>query len=219
MFSKFFSKKIILLFYLPLIALFLIIIFVCNYKVEQFSNDKIFSDIDKIPHNRIGLLLGTCKVLDDDITMNPFWKYRVEATYQLWKNKKIDRILISGDGGWFGHNEPEDFRKIFLKMGIPDSVMYIDASGFRTHDSVIRALKVYGLRKFTIISQLFHNKRALVIADKFGIDAIAFNAKDVERKFTWFNFFREKLARVKLFLDLYILNTKPHLIDEPRVIN
>ncbi|HMU98450.1 MAG TPA: ElyC/SanA/YdcF family protein [Chitinophagales bacterium] len=219
MFSKLFSKKTIILLCTFVFLITISAIVFCNNKVEQFSNDKLYNDINKIPHNHVGLLLGTCKTLKDRITINPFWQHRLEATYLLWKHKKIDIILISGDGGWHGYNEPEDFRKAFLKLGVPDSVIVIDAAGFRTHDSVIRALKIFGLKKFTIISQLFHNKRALVIANKYNIDAIGFNANDIGRKHAWFNYFREKLARVKLFLDLYILNTQPHLLDDTRFIN
>lgn len=212
MFKKLFSKKLFLFIYLPTFLLLLAIIIFCDIKVERFANNKLYDSIEDIPHNRVGLLLGTCRTLKDKITINPFWQYRVDATYLLWKNKKIDRILISGDVGWHGYNEPEDFKYELLRLGVPDSVIYCDFAGFRTHDSVIRSNKIFGQKKITLISQLFHNKRALVIAKKYNIDAIAFNANDVRPSMAVYTFVREKLARVKLFLDLYIFNTPPHVL-------
>ena len=100
MFSKLFSKKTIILLCTFVFLITISAIVFCNNKVEQFSNDKLYNDINKIPHNHVGLLLGTCKTLKDRITINPFWQHRLEATYLLWKHKKIDIILISGDGGW-----------------------------------------------------------------------------------------------------------------------
>jgi SanA protein len=212
------NKKIFFRLYIPIFLLLIITIVFCNSKVEQFSNHKLYDDVHEIPYNKVGLVLGTCKTLNDKVTINPYWQYRLDATYQLWKNKKIDRILISGDNGWHGYNEPEDFRKAFILLGIPDSVMYCDFAGFRTHDSVIRCKKVFKQKKVTIISQKFHNKRALVIAQKYNLDAIAFNAKDVRSLNIWYDFLREKLARVKLFLDLYILQTEAHFLGEPITI-
>jgi SanA protein len=216
--KKIFSKKLFIYLYIPSFLLLIAIIIFCNNKVEQFSNHKLYSNVDSIPYNRVGLLLGTCKTLKDKVTINPFWQHRLDAAYLLWKNKKIDRILISGDNGWHGYNEPEDFRQAFLALGVPDSVLYLDFAGFRTHDSVIRCKKVFKQNKVTIIYQEFHNKRALVIANKFNLDAIAFNAHDVDPNRGIYNFFREKLARVKLFLDLYILNTEAHFLGDPIII-
>jgi SanA protein len=180
--------------------------------VTTSAQGKTFSELNELPYNEVGLLLGTSKTLKDHKTENPFWKFRLEAAYRLWKAKKIRKILITGDIGWHGYNEPEDFRDAFLAMGVPDSVLFCDFAGFRTHDSVIRCLKVFGKRKVTIISQRFHNERALYIARFYGLDAVGYNADDVCFRQNFISSIREKLARVLLFLDLYILHTQPHVL-------
>ncbi len=188
--------------------------FYCSYKVEQNAEGKTFTDVSEISFNRVGLLLGTCKTMDDHVTINPFWQFRLEAAYKLWKAKKIDRILISGDNGWHGYNEPQDFLDAFIALGVPDSCMVCDFAGFRTHDSVIRCRKIFGQKKVTIISQKFHNERALFIAQKYGLDAVAFNANDVSFRSGLYTFFREHAARVLLFMDLYVFHTKPHFLGK-----
>jgi SanA protein len=212
--KKLFSKKLFFRFYIPVSLLVLVFTFYCSYRVEKNAIGKLYTDVSEVPYNKVGLLLGTCKTMKDRKTINPFWKFRLEAAYALWKAKKIDRILISGDNGWHGYNEPQDFLDEFIAMGIPDSCLVCDFAGFRTHDSVIRCKKIFGQKKVTIISQQFHNERALFIARKYGLEAVGFNANDVSFRSGLYTFFREKAARVLLFLDLYVLDTQPHFLGK-----
>ncbi len=212
--KKLFSKKLFFRFYIPVSLLVLVFTFYCSYRVEKNAKGKLYADVSEIPYNKVGLLLGTCKTMKDRKTINPFWQFRLDAAYALWKAKKIDRILISGDNGWHGYNEPQDFMDEFIAMGIPDSCLICDFAGFRTHDSVIRCKKIFGQKKVTIISQEFHNERALFIARKYGLEAVGFNANDVSFRSGLYTFFREKAARVLLFLDLYVLDTQPHFLGK-----
>lgn len=212
--KKLFSKKLFFRFYIPVSLLVLVFTFYCSYRVEKNAKGKLYADVSEIPYNKVGLLLGTCKTMDDRVTINPFWQFRLDAAYALWKAKKIDRILISGDNGWHGYNEPQDFMDEFIAMGIPDSCLICDFAGFRTHDSVIRSKKIFGQKKVTIISQEFHNERALFIARKYDLEAVGFNANDVSFRSGLYTFFREKAARVLLFLDLYVLDTQPHFLGK-----
>ena len=212
--KKLFSKKLFFRFYIPVSLLVLVFTFYCSYRVEKNAIGKLYTDVSEVPCNKVGLLLGTCKTMKDRKTINPFWKFRLEAAYALWKAKKIDRILISGDNGWHGYNEPQDFLDEFIAVGIPDSCLVCDFAGFRTHDSVIRCKKIFGQKKVTIISQEFHNERALFIARKYGLEAVGFNANDVSFRSGLYTFFREKAARVLLFLDLNVLDTQPHFLGK-----
>lgn len=75
---------------------FILFTFYCFYKNKKCRRQNI-NDVSKIPYNKVDCV-GTCKTMKDKKTINPFWKYG-EAAYELWKAKKIDRILISGDNG------------------------------------------------------------------------------------------------------------------------
>lgn len=104
-------------------------------------------------------------------------------------------------------------REELLKHGVPDSVIYLDYAGFRTYDSVIRMNKIFGQTNFTIISQKFHNQRAVYIARYLGLDATAYNAKDVSKYYGFKTRVREHFARVKMFLDLWT-NKQPKFLGE-----
>ncbi len=123
-------------------------------------------------------------------------------------------MLVSGDNSTIHYDEPNMFKEDLIKMGIPSEKIFLDYAGFRTLDSVVRAKEVFQEDDFIIISQPFHNERALFIADQKDIKAIAFNAKSVGKSYGFKTQVREKLARVKTVLDLYILRTKPKFLGK-----
>lgn len=188
-------------------------IFVANRTVEQDTAPMIYSDITEVPHNKAGLLLGTSKTLRSGMP-NQYFQYRIEAAVALFKSDKIDCIVISGDNGRQSYNEPEDMKAELIKQGVPEKRIYLDHAGFRTLDSVIRMDKIFGQSCFTVISQGFHNRRAIFIAQAKGLKAVGFNAQDVNAYNGFKTQVREKLARVKLFLDLWT-DKSPKFLGEP----
>lgn len=69
---------------------------------------------------------------------------------------------------------------------------------------------MFKLKKFTVVSQQFHNERAVYIARKYGIEAIAFNAQDPPEDFTLKVRMREYFARAKTMLDLFVFHQEPY---------
>ena len=179
---------------------------VCNQIVVNNARGKVFSDIDSIQHNKVGLLLGTTPQARIGRVKNYFFIYRIDAAEQLYKAGKIEKILISGDEKSLdGINEPECMRDSLVARGVPASAIILDGKGYRTICSVVNANKVYGLKSFTIISQKFHNERAIYQAEHLGLDVEniqAYNAKDPKSRRAYLTTIREYFARVKMFLDL-----------------
>ena len=91
-----------------------------------------------------------------------------------------------------------------INRGIPADKIYEDFAGFRTLDSVVRAKEIFGQNSYIIISQKFHNERAIYLAQKNGIEAFGFNAKDVNKYAGIKTKIREYLARTKVFVDFFI---------------
>ena len=164
----------------------------------------------------MGLLLGTSKKVKSGRN-NQYFFNRIDATVDLYKNGKIKNVIISGDHGRKDYNEPEDMKTELMKGGIPDSVIYLDYAGFRTLDAVIRAKEVFGQASFLVISQQFHNERAVFIARHLGISAFGYNAKEVGARYGFRTKVREFFARDKVFLDL-IFGVKAKFLGEKIVI-
>lgn len=192
-------------------------IIVCNQLIKQHASQKLYTEISAIPQNKVGLLLGTSPKLKSGKN-NLYFDYRILATASLYRAGKIKQILISGDNRKEEYNEPEEMKKALMQQGIPERVIYLDYAGLRTLDSIIRANKIFGQSKLTIISQKFHNERAIYLSGKNGIDAIGFNAKDVTQYAGLKTQIRELFARVKMFIDL-ATDKQPKFLGEKVIID
>lgn len=204
-------KKLRLLF-IVIFSVTVIVIWFCNFWIEHSTQYYVYDNVEDIPYNKVGILLGTTKSLESG-EPNPFFYYRIEAAIALYKAKKVDKIVASGDNRTKYYNETKDMRGALLKGGVPDSVIISDFAGLRTFDSMIRIKKIFGQTNITVISQEFHNQRAIYIARRYGIEAIGYNAADVDFFKSFGTHLREKLARVKVFIDI-ALNISPKHLGE-----
>ena len=185
---------------------------IANKAIEDAIQGRIFSTAESIEKHKVGLLLGTSKLLKDGRT-NLYFQYRIDAAVELFENGKIEHVLISGDHGINTYNEPLDMKNELMQHGIPESNIHLDYAGFRTLDSVVRAKEIFGQSSFIVISQRFHNERAVYLAIQNDIDAIGFNARDVDRIMGFKTNCREKLARVKAYLDI-LFRVRPKFLGE-----
>lgn len=184
----------------------------CDHVIDSYSSPRLFNDVLTIPFNKTALLPGTSKFLSNGTT-NPYYESRIVACLQLYHAGKIQYIIASGDNGTANYNEPEIMRADLISGGVDSSHIYLDYAGFRTFDSVVRAKEIFGQSNLTVISQPFHNERAIYIAHQEGLSAIGYNATDLEGILGLKVQVREKLARFKVFLDYYI-GAKPRYLGE-----
>ncbi|MEW4922942.1 ElyC/SanA/YdcF family protein [Algibacter sp. 2305UL17-15] len=201
-------SKIIIRLIIATITLVVLIDFSMSYKARHY----VFDDLETIQNNKVGLVLGAGKYTSHG-NINLYYKYRLEAAIRLYKAGKIEFILVSGDNGRKDYDEPSDFKNDLIKRGIPARKIVLDYAGFRTLDSVVRAKEIFGLSEFTIISQKFHNERALFLAKSHNIKAIAFNAKDIRGRFGLKTNLREYLARTKAAVDI-LFHVKPKFLGK-----
>jgi SanA protein len=193
---------------LALIAVLLLIglVWTVNYIVNSSTQKQLYYDVAAIPKNKVGLLLGTAKYNDKAKNIvNEYYQNRIDAAVALYMAGKIDYIIVSGDSNTIYYNEPVLMRNDLIARGVPAKKIFMDNAGFRTLDSILRCRDIFGQEQFTIISQAFHDQRAVYIANHKGIKTVAYCAKDGDT--VWFSFLREKFARVKMVYDL-IQNTQ-----------
>jgi Uncharacterized membrane protein len=178
------------------------------------SQQYTYQNVEQIPYNKVAVILGTSKYLLDG-RRNEYFANRITAAAELYRSGKASYFLVSGDNATRSYNEPREMRRELLKAGIPAERIYSDYAGFRTLDSIVRANAVFGQRSFTIVSQGFHNERAIFVARHFGINAIGFNAQDVDAYSGLKTRTRELMARVLCLVDLYLLDKQPKFLGEP----
>lgn len=188
-----------------LLVVFIVII-VCDVLVTSNAKARTFDDVSDVPHNKVGLLLATSPITPQG-EHNYYFDNRVKAADELYKAGKVDFIIASG-GDYTqaqpnGCDEPSAIRDSLVARGIPENRIVLDYDGTRTLNSIAKAREVYDLDSLTLISQKYHNERAIYLADKHGLHAVGYNAAPSPvRSKRIKNTLREYLARVKMFIDV-----------------
>src|SRR5579883_2374899 len=181
--------------------------------VRNAARGKTYSDVSKMPRRRVGLVLGCPKRVPGGGS-NPFFENRIQAAAELYFARKVDFLVVSGDNHVQSYDEPMDMKNALVEKGVPKDRIYLDYAGLRTLDSVVRVKEIFLQQKVTIVSQDFHNQRAIFLARHHGIDAIGFDATDVAPQYALKTLVREQFAKVKAVLGVYVLRTQPHFLGQ-----
>ena len=193
--------------------LVLLMFWMAETAIQRGSQHYLFKSIHQVPDSQVILVLGTSPILRNG-QPNAFFQFRMEATRDLYKAGKAKVIVVSGDNRHYTYNEPRYMTNALIALGVPAEIIHRDYAGFRTLDSVIRMYEIFGQNSFVIVSQQFHNERAIFIARRHGLNAYGFNAYDVPVRHSVRTFVRERFARVKVFIDI-LTNKQPHFLGEP----
>jgi SanA protein len=169
-----------------------------------------------LPQKKYALVLGTSSKLRNGRS-NIYFRKRINACWRLYREGKIKYVLVSGDNGIKSYNEPETIRDALMESGIPSSHIVLDYAGFDTYDSMVRAKEVFGLSSFIVVSQHFHNLRAVFIARRKGMEVYGYNAGDASAASGYKMRFREYFARVKAYLDV-LFNVRPKFLGKKEAI-
>ena len=191
---------------------FFVFVLWINLEVTKTGKKYSYDSVGALPHNHCAIVLGTSKYVAPG-KLNLYYTYRIQSAVLLFKSKKIDYIIVSGDNKHRSYNEPLSMFNDLIEAGIPRERIVLDYAGFRTLDSVVRCFMVFGQHQFTVISQPFHNHRAIFIGRKRGLEVIAYNAGDQVGRPSLKVIIREIGARVLLAYDL-ITGTQPHFLGE-----
>jgi SanA protein len=173
-----------------------------------------YDTVAQAPKNRVGLVLG-CGRFVSASRENLFFTNRIEAAWRLFEAGKVEYLLVSGDNHVAGYDEPTDMKLALVALGVPAERIVCDYAGFTTLDSIVRAKEVFGQAAVTIISQKFHNERAIYLARTHGLEAVGFNAEDVGLRRGLKTYVREAASRVKAVWDVNVWRRQPKFLGEP----
>lgn len=201
------SIQLLLKIILILVVSVLILIFFAQWRTVAVSSTFIYEELNTIPAQKVWLVLGTSKYIADG-RRNLFYVYRIEAILELYNAGKIEYIIVSGDNATQQYNETDTMKNDLIDAWIPSEKIYGDYAGFRTLDSIIRAESIFSQESFIVVSQRFHLERAIYLAQKNGLTVYGYAAQDVPVKLSPKVWVRERLARVKMLLDV-LLKVEP----------
>jgi len=192
--------------YLAIIGLISIV--AINYYVKSSTKTKIYYSIKKFPKNDVGIIFGA------GINGNQPSKYlkdRLDAGIMLWKAKRINKILLSGDNGRDEYDELMVMKNYCYNHGVDTTKIFIDYAGFDTYSTMYRAKHIFKIKKATLISQEYHLNRAIYIGQKLGIKSSGYSANRGE--YLGYNYvrFREYGSIFKSFFDV-LRNREPRFL-------
>ena len=189
------------------IALF---VWATNEAVLSGVQGRIYTSVDSVPPARAALVLGTSPLFGGN--KNPFFERRMDAAAELYRAKKVQKLLVSGDNGTRYYDEPTAMRKALMQRGVPEQDIVVDYAGFHTLDSVVRAHRVFGLDRCIIVTDDFHLPRAIYIADNEKLQVVGFQTVPLPRSISPRTHFRELLSRTLIWLDINVFNRQPKFL-------
>lgn len=183
--------------FLLLIEIGLLLILLSNVWVFDVTNGKTFNRISKVPPRNCALVLGTSPKMKSG-TANPYFTARMHATATLFHHGKVRKIIVSGEKSK-NYDEPKAMKNFLVfREGVPENIIIEDPKGFSTRESILRCKNEFKEKDVIIVSQGFHNLRALFFARNNEMNALGYDAQDVTKNESFYrNHFREILARVQ----------------------
>lgn len=199
--------------YLAIIGLITIVS--VNYYVKSSTKKNIYYSLKKFPKNDVGIIFGAGINGDQP---SKYLKDRLDAGIALYKAKRINKILLSGDNGREEYDELTVMKNYCFNHGVDTTKIFIDYAGFDTYSTMYRAKHIFKIKRATLISQEYHLNRAIYIGQKLGIKSVGYSANKGE--YLGYNYvtFREYGSVFKSFLDV-LRNREPHFLGGEIDIN
>jgi SanA protein len=208
---KFLRRLILTLSLFGMLALFL-----PRLITSLYASARIFTT-ETAPADRVAIVFGAG--LRRDGTPTAILRDRVETAVRLYKDGKVEKLLMSGDNRVVEYNEPEAMRQYALSLGVPNEAIVLDYAGRRTYDTCYRAKAIFGVESAILVTQDFHLPRALFLCNALGLEAVGVKADNFyylkRSRLIWNT--RELLATFGAFMDVYVYKPLP-VLGEPEPI-
>lgn len=176
--------------------------------VVAYTHTSIRYAPSEVPTTQVALVLGAS--VRNDGVLSPVLKERADMAVHLYMQRRVSKILVSGDNGTVSHNEVYPVGKYLTRHGIPATDIFLDYAGFDTYSSMYRAKNIFGVTSMVVTSQRFHLPRALFVARALGIEAVGLDASRPGDHY-FGNALREIPATSKAVFDLLVHRTPRYL--------
>ena len=202
LFKKYFKKLLVLL------VIGLAILIGVNIYVKSKTEVLIYHSVIEVPNETVGIIFGAGIRGDKP---SKYLKDRLDKGIELYRLKKIDKMLLSGDNGNDEHDELTVMKLYCYKNGVDTTKVFLDYAGFDTYSTMYRAKHIFKIKSAILVSQEYHLNRAIYIGNKIGINSVGFSAN--VGKYRNYNYvrFREYFTILKSVIDV-ARNREPHFL-------
>jgi len=192
-------------------ALGVLCFFLVQVHIDRSAKKYLYDSAADAPVCDAIMVLGA--LVYDSGRPSPIVADRLDYGYALYQQGKAKKILVSGDHGRKDYDEVNAMMNYLLDKGVPREDIFMDHAGFNTYDSMYRAKEIFRVESLLISTQEFHIGRAVYIARRLGLEAYGYPCEDKAIYNMEYMNARERLARVKAFLDTTI-KRKPKYLGE-----
>lgn len=179
--------------------------FMWRSAVKSEYEKKIFQ-LDDAPYADTAIVFGAAVFRNG--RLSTVLRDRVETAIALYKQGKVEQILMSGTGQGVNYDEPTAMANYAISRGVPAEDIFTDHRGFRTFETCLRAKYTFGVHDAALVTQSFHLPRALFTCDRLGIQTHGVSSDyRVYRASNWYEF-RETFASLVALWDVVIIQSR-----------
>ncbi|HEX8737844.1 MAG TPA: ElyC/SanA/YdcF family protein [Pyrinomonadaceae bacterium] len=193
---------------LGLVGLF--VAYIVSLHVKSYKNQRLQTSITEIPSEeppRVAIVFGA-RVWSDGSPSNALYD-RVVTAVELYRAGRVRKLLMSGDNPTHQYDEPTAMKQTAMQLGVPETDIVLDFAGRRTYDTCYRAKEIFEVQKAILVTQEFHQARALYLCSNLGVDSIGITAN--RRQYEGENYwaFREFFSIFSAWLEMNFLPFEP----------
>lgn len=192
---KWFKRVVVIGFLMGVLGVLIIL------GINQYIKRTAEKQID-IQVKNVDCILVLGAGLTEEGTPSLVLRDRLDKGIELYKKGVSNRLLMSGDHGRKGYDEVRAMKQYAVDAGVKPEDIFMDHAGFSTYESIYRARDVFQVKRLAIVTQPYHEYRAVYIAMKLGLEVYGTPSKATQYRGSWMLEAREKLARTKEFFNV-----------------
>jgi SanA protein len=181
-----------------------------NFYVGSFKTGRLHTSIDQVPSEgppRVAIVFGASVYPNG--ALSPVLRDRVETAVDLYKAGKVRKLLMSGDNSAQHYDEPTAMKEAAVSLGVPERDIVMDFAGRRTYDTCYRAREIFAVQRAILVTQDFHQARALYLCSNMGIDSIGIAADRFHYLEENYWRFREFFSVISAWFEMNFVPFKP----------
>lgn len=199
-----------------LAAVAAVIVLGINFIVVGMGGRDLVSEKDMLKESsfRADCIIVLGAQVKADGTPSKMLRDRLDEGIRLYEAGAAPKILMSGDDGQVEYNEVAAMAAYAEDAGVSKKDLFLDHAGFSTYESMYRAQYIFGVKRAIVVTQKYHEYRALYIGQRLGMDVRGVSAADINYAFQGFRDIREIMARDKDFLQCIFWPEPTYLGDK-----
>jgi len=185
-------------------------IFLIDRHIYSVTNAKLQTSMTEIPAEepkRVAIVFGA-RVWDDGSPSNTLYD-RVMTGVELYRAGRVKTLLMSGDRSGDNYDEPAAMKKLAVQLGIPENDIVLDNDGKKTYDTCYRAREIFDVQKAILVTQDYHQPRALYLCNNLGVDSNGITANRRKYVSEWYYHFREFFSTANAWIEINFLPREP----------